>query len=256
MQLLDRARSVFTLPPADEEVESDDELQMTITEHLQELRDRIIRIMIGLAVGTIIGFAAAPVTYQFLLGPAPPDFKPITIEIMEIFFNYFKIALFTGAGLSMPWTIVQVIGFVAPGLTRREKKMLYLFMPFSALLFFGGIGFGYFFTLPFAIKFLLNFGIEYATPMIRLENYLSFVTTFLFGMGIGFQTPAVILLLSKIGIVNSRTLGGLRKYAIVGIVVTAALITPTPDPLNQALVAVPLWLLFELGILLARATGS
>jgi sec-independent protein translocase protein TatC len=257
VQLVDKAKGIFTLPPADEdEEESSEELQLTIVEHLEELRTRLVRSAMALGIATVVSFLFTPQVLRILLIPAPEGFRLIYIEMTEMFFNYFKVALFTGATLAMPILVYQFVRFIAPGLTRREKRLLLLMLPPVALLFFTGVAFGFFVTLPFAVNYLVTFGSEFAAAQIRIANYISFVTTFLFAMGFGFQMPVVVFTLVKLNIVSTKKLRSYRKYAILVIFVIAAVITPTPDPLNQSLVAIPLFLLYELGILIASIFGE
>lgn len=252
MSVLERAKGVFALPPPEDEAETEEDLQLTIIEHLQELRDRLIKSVIALGVALIPGFIATQYVFDALLRLKPETTEIIFIEPTAMFFTYFKVALFTGAALAMPVLAWQFIAFVAPALTRREKALGLRVLPFIILMFSLGIAFGYLFTVPFALRYLLTFGTEIAKATIAVDKYVSFVVTFLFAMGISFETPVVILVLSWIGVVNTRRLVLWRKYAILLIFVAAAIITPTPDPLNQALVGVPLFLLYELGILLSR----
>jgi sec-independent protein translocase protein TatC len=264
MALLDRAKdltragplAVFTEPPPDEPEVEEEELQMTLVEHLDELRRRLIRSVAALAVTTAIAFVFTPWLFQMLIVPAPDVIKReglIFIEPTEAFLTYFQVSLMTGIGLASPILIYQVLAFVVPALTRRERRLLFAFMPLVVLFFFLGVAFGYFVTLPFALKYLIDFNIGgIVRPLIRVGDYLGFVTTILFWMGVAFETPIVIFFLAKTRIVDVRRLASYRKYAILAAFVLAAFITPTPDPLNQALVAIPLWVLYEIGILLSR----
>jgi sec-independent protein translocase protein TatC len=264
MALLDRARdltrggplAVFTEPPPDEPEVDEEELQMTLIEHLDELRGRLIKSVGALVLTTAIAFVFTPTLFQLLIVPAPDVIKReglIFIEPTEAFLTYFQVSLMTGIGLASPVILYQVMAFVLPALTRREKRLLFAFMPLVVVFFCIGVMFGYFVTLPFALKYLIDFNIGgIVRPLIRVGDYLGFVTTILFWMGIAFETPIVIFFLAKTRIVNVRRLSAYRKYAILVAFVLAALITPTPDPLNQSLVAIPLWILYEIGILLSR----
>lgn len=265
MALLDRAKGIVKLPtlaplaplgPDDIDEPEEEELQLTLIEHLDELRSRLIKAVIGLVIATALAFIVTPQLFELLLGPAPQAIKTnglVFLEPTEAFLTYFQVALMAGIGLSSPWLLYQVIQFVLPALTRREKRLFYFFMPLVILFFFIGILFGYFITLRFALDFLIGFTVGgVLRPMITVGSYISFITTLLFWMGIAFETPIIIFFLSKIGVVNVRRLASYRKYAILAAFVLAAVITPTPDPLNQALVAIPLWILYEIGIVLAR----
>ena len=142
--------------------------------------------------------------------------------------------------------------FLRPGLTPVERRYLYLLTPGGLLAFAAGVSFAYFVLLPPAINFLLSFGGDVATPLIRIGSYVTLITTLLFWMGLIFELPIVIFFLTRIGVVNTRWLGRQRRWAILLAFVLGALITPTFDPLNQALVAIPVIVLFEVGYWLAR----
>jgi sec-independent protein translocase protein TatC len=261
MSLLERVPKVgplaiFSEPPPDEPEAEEEELQMTLVEHLDELRRVLVKSAFGLAVAVVIAFFFTPKIFELLVYPAPDVIKTkglVFLEPTEAFLTYFQVALMTGVGIASPVLFYQFGTFVLPALTRREKRLLFSFLPLVVVFFCIGVAFGYFVTLPFALKYLIDFTIEgFLTPFITVGSYIGFVTTILFWMGLAFETPIVIFFLSKVGIVNVRRLSNYRKYAILAAFVIAAVITPTPDPLNQALVAIPLWILYEIGIILAR----
>lgn len=233
----------------------DDEIQdeeMTILEHLEELRSRLIKMAAAVAVATVIALIFTPRVLLILKAAGPADMRLTFIDVTEMFVTYFKVALFLGIGLGMPVIVYQVIRFVAPALTRREKRLLLSILPFVTLFFFVGALFGYFVTLPFALRYLLGLFPDVAEADIRISNYVGFVTTILFWMGISFELPVVVYALAKVRVVTPQRLVSFRKYAILLFFVIAAIITPTPDPLNQTLVAVPLIVLYEVGIIMAR----
>ncbi len=225
--------------------------EMTIVEHLQELRSRLTWCAIAMVIGTVIGLVFSNQVFGILLNPAPPGFKPVYIEMTEMFTSYFKVAIMTGAAIAMPVFVYEVIAFVSPGLTRKERRIVFTLLPLVSVFFLFGMLFGYFVVLPFATRYLLTFS-TVATDEIRISNYIGFVTTVLFWMGLAFETPLVIYMLAKVHLVDVHRLSRYRKYAILAVFIIAAAITPTPDPFNQTLVAVPLYLLYELGILFAR----
>ena len=163
-----------------------------------------------------------------------------------------KSSLLVGIFASLPFVLYQIVMFVAPGLTGREKRYLYSLMPATLLSFVLGAAFGYFVLFPPAVKFLLSFGQELATPQIRIGSYISLMLSLLFWMGIVFQTPVILFFLSKIGIVTPEFLAKQRRYAIVVAFILGAAITPTFDPVNQSIVAIPIILLYELGIWLSK----
>jgi len=225
--------------------------KMTLTQHLEELRHRLLHAAIGTAITTGIAFAIAPQIFRFLIRPTG-GIKPVFIDITEMIGTYFKVSFFAGVAMALPLLLYELVMFVAPGLTPRERRFLLWFLPGAVVLFLAGAAFSYFVFLPPALKFLLHFGGDIATPQIRIGNYVSVVSRLLFFSGLSFETPLVLFSLAKIGVIHYRTLARLRPWAVVGAFVLGAVITPTFDPVNQTLVALPLIALFELSIWLAR----
>lgn len=229
----------------------DDEERFGITRHLQELRKRLLRVIIAVVVATAISFFL--VRYIFvLLESRAEGINLIYIEMTEMIGTYCKVAVFSGIALAMPFILYETVMFVRPALAGTERKRLHAFLPITLLAFVAGVSFGYFVLVPPAAKFLITFGSDIATPQIKVSNFISTMVRLLFGIGLCFETPIVVFLLSKIGLVTPQSLSKYRKFVIVGAFALAAIITPTFDPLNQSLVAVPLICLFELGIILAR----
>lgn len=233
-----------------------DEKNLPLLEHLAELRSRIIIIVVAVAITTAISFfALANPVLDLLLVPARehnPNFDLIYTELTGFLGPYMKVSIVVGIVLAMPIVIYQIVRFVAPGLTRQEQRYLLLLLPWISLSFLIGVAFAYYVFLPPALQFLITFGGSVARPQIRVGNYVDFVSALLFWMGVVFQTPLVIFVLAKIGVVEAKTLSKYRRIAWVVAFVVAAIITPTFDPVNQTIVAVPVILLYELGILLAR----
>ena len=176
----------------------------------------------------------------------------VFIEVTEMLAVTLKVSLVSGLVLAFPIILYQIIMFAAPGLTAREKRYLFTFMPAVLLAFAAGVAFGYIVLIPPAINFLLNWGSDIATPMIRIGNYVNVVVMLLFWMGVVFETPVVMFVLAKLGIVSWRGFARWRRHWIVVAFILGALITPTFDPINQSLVAGPLILLYEMGIWLSR----
>lgn len=233
----------------------DDEIadeEMTILQHLEELRRRIVIIAVAILVTTTLSLIFTPRILEFLKTAAPPGTQLQYIEVTEMFVTYFEVALMMGVGLSLPIIVWHVVRFITPGLTRREKRLLVTMLPLVLIFFVLGAAFGYFVTLHYALGYLLHLFPEVAIPQIRIGNYISFVTTILFWMGLSFELPVIIYTICKIGLVTPNRLTKFRKYAILIFFVIAAVITPTPDPLNQTLVAAPMIVLYEVGILMAR----
>ncbi|MHB1131144.1 MAG: twin-arginine translocase subunit TatC [Chloroflexota bacterium] len=236
------------------EQEKKEEETMTILEHLEELRHRLIIVVLALVIATVASVFVVRFAFDLLMVPAPEDFKPVFTEVTEMFTTYLKVALFSGVVLAMPIIVYQVGAFISPGLTKRERRYLIALVPGVFAAFLCGIAFGFFVVVPFAVNYLLGTDIfvSVAEPMIRISNYMEFVVNLLLAIGLAFELPIVIFFLSKVGIVNTKRLSSYRKYAILGAVLLAAVITPTPDPGTQMLVAVPLYFLYEIGILLSR----
>lgn len=228
-----------------------DDKKLTILGHLLELRKRLIRSVIALAIATVISFVFARQIFYILILPAG-GIDLIFIEMTEMIGTYMKVSLASGAILAMPYLVFQLIMFVSPALTSREKKYVYLVLPWIALMFVGGVVFSYFVLIPPATKFLLTFGSDIATPQIKIGNYISIVTRLLLAVGLVFEMPVVTTFLTRLGVITPKWLSDKRKAAVIFAFILAAIITPTFDPLNQILVAVPLILLYELSILLAK----
>jgi sec-independent protein translocase protein TatC len=231
--------------------EEPEEKKLTIIEHLEELRQRLVWSVLTLLVTTALSFVFTGKLMEILLIPSG-GMKPVFLKPTEMFITYFKVALVAGAALAMPMIVYQAVKFIVPGLKPSEKKYLYFIIPSATLLFILGISFGYLVLLPFALRYLLTFGGDIASAFISIGEYISFVTTLLLWMGVAFELPIVIVFLVKVRVVSQKQLRGYWKYALVGAFVIAAIITPTPDPFNQSLVAVPLYLLYEIGVLFAR----
>ncbi len=229
---------------------------LSIREHLLEFRKRLTRSALVVLLTTGIAFAFHKQILELLMKPAQGfnvmGGKPIYIDLTELIGTAMKSSLLVGIFASLPFVLYQIVMFVAPGLTGREKRYLYSLMPATLISFVLGAAFGYFVLFPPAVKFLLSFGQELATPQIRIGSYISLMLSLLFWMGIVFQTPVILFFLSKIGIVTPEFLAKQRRYAIVIAFVLGAAITPTFDPVNQSIVAIPIILLYELGIWLAR----
>jgi len=231
---------------------SENEKQMSLTGHLSELRQRLIRCAIALVITTIIAFIFRRQIFDFLIDPAPEDISLIYTEMTGMLGTTMTVALAGGIVLAMPVLVHQGIMFVSPALSRKEKKYVYMILPWVTLMFLAGIAFGYFVLIPPATDFLLSFMSDVARPEIKIDNYVSVVTRLLVAIGLVFETPVIITFLARLGVVSPRWLASKRRWAFVGAFILAAVITPTFDPLNQTLVAAPLIVLYEISIWLAR----
>jgi sec-independent protein translocase protein TatC len=225
--------------------------KLTILGHLSELRKRLIKCVIAVLVTTLICFVFARQIFHILILPAE-GINLIYIEMTEMIGTYMRVCLIGGIILAMPYIIYHFIMFVSPALTRKEKRHVYLILPWVALMFIGGVAFGYFILLPPATKFLITFGSDIATPEIKIGNYISLVSRLLLAIGLVFEMPAITTFLSKFGIITPKWLSSKRKPAIIFAFILAAIITPTFDPINQSLVAIPLVVLYEMSIWLAK----
>lgn len=225
--------------------------KMSLVQHLEELRDRLVRSVIGVVVTTLLAFLFINPIMEVLLNLAG-NHTIQAIDPTETFGTYFKVAFTAGLGLAMPLLVYQLLRFLAPGLRRGEQRALLFSLPFIVLCFASGALFCYFIILPSTLNFLLGFGDPRILKQISLTKFIGFVSNFILAVGVSFELPVVLLMLAKLGIVSYDRLKGFRKYAFLLAFVIAAVITPTPDPFNQSLVAIPLFLLYELGLQLSR----
>ena len=229
----------------------DNEKRLTILGHLGELRRRITRSAIAVVVATAISFVFARDIFNILILPAG-DIDLIYVEMTEMIGTYFRVCLISGVILSMPFLVYQLLMFVSPGLKPKERRSVYLIIPWVGLSFAAGVLFGYFILVPPLTRFLISFGSDIATPVIKISNYVSIIARLLLAMGLVFEMPVITTFLAKIGVITPKWLSSKRKVAIIVAFVLAAIITPTPDPVNQTLVAVPLIVLYEVSIGLAK----
>jgi sec-independent protein translocase protein TatC len=226
-----------------------------VTEHLVELRYRLIRAGLALICSTAVGVLFTSKVMQLLVRPA--GFKPIFLTPTELFFTYFKVAMMIGLCIALPYIIFQVLAFIAPAMEAPEEKRtfrnLVLFGAVPGTLFFlTGAAFCYIVMLPFALQYLRSFGADIAEAQWTIASYITFTLTFILGMGLVFETPLVMFVAAKVGLMSASKYLSYWRYAVVLIFVVAAVVTPTPDPLNLSLVATPLLLLYGLGIILSR----
>ncbi len=233
--------------------------QMSLLDHLKELRVRLARAMVGVLVGLVVGFflVYGPVQLVDIIitafAPLNPEYAPVqAVGTAETFTSFLTVALAVGIVLAMPLIVYQLIAFIMPGLRPREKRLVLLTIPVIMLFFVGGLAFGWFVTVPAAMQFLIGFS-DSALIQIQptLADFLHMVTLLLLINGIVFEMPIIIYTLAFLGVTTARQLARYRRYAIVAVVIVAAIITPTGDPINLLLLAVPMYFLFELGVLLA-----
>ena len=234
-------------------VERDREL--SLVQHLKEFRDRLMVACIAIAITTAISFLFTTDIIKLLLLPSGVG-KLVAFSPTENFTTYFRVALFSGFALAMPVILYEIFAYIDPALHPNERKFALTLGPFILLLFIVGMLFCYLILLPSALTFLLNFGSEVIDNQLRASEYLSFVTLFIVGMGVIFEMPVLIYALIRLGVVQRTWLTSRRRYVFLLSFIIAAVLTPTPDPFNQSLVAIPIYLLFELGLLLSRFGGG
>ena len=227
--------------------------------HLFELRDRLIRILLSVGIVFICLFPWAKDLYALLALPMlrvlPVGGQMIATDVVGVFLVPMKVTLMLAFLIALPYVLYQIWAFVAPGLYDHEKKLALPLVAASVLLFFVGMAFAYFLVFPTVFGFMARIAPEGVAWMTDIEKYLSFVMTTFVAFGVTFEVPVVVVVLVRMGIVELATLKQWRPYVIVGAFVVGAIFTP-PDVVSQLMLAIPLCLLFELGLLVARFTGA
>jgi sec-independent protein translocase protein TatC len=239
------------LPNIDEPYEDVFE-EMTLAEHLDELRSRIMKSCYAIGVSFVAGFILAKPLLNNVKDKARAENGLDILSPTDPFTVYMKVALYIAIGIAAPVLIYQAISFLSPGLTRREKRVIYVSLPFVSFLFLLGASFAYFIAAPRAFAFLSTFGGDLFDWTPNGPEVVSFYLTLMIGMGIAFELPLVMFLLAQLHVVSPQRFSKFRRYAVIAILVAAAIITPTPDPFNMLTVAAPMFLLYELGIILGR----
>jgi sec-independent protein translocase protein TatC len=229
---------------------------MSLTDHLGELRKRLIRALIAVGIGFFACYYYKDWIFDIITRPLtqvlPKNGYLIYTGLTEAFFVYMKLAFFASLIITSPFILYQIWKFISPGLLATEKKYVVPFVLSSTLLFVSGILFGYFIALPPAFEFFVSFNNKYLQAMISFRDYLSLFVTFLLGFGLSFELPIFIFFLTKLGIVNAKMLSKQRRYAILIIFIVAAILTPSPDALSQCLMAIPLMFLYEVSIYVSK----
>lgn len=226
---------------------------MSLIEHLDELRSRIIRVAIAFFAVAIVAWFFRIQIYEFLLDPAPSldgklNFTSITAPII----TDVKLTLYTAFLLTIPILLYQIWAFVAPAVGEMGRVFTYILISLASSLFLGGVAFGYFVVLPIGIDFLLGWSPERYEEIITADTYLGFVTRFLLAFGIVFEFPAATYVGAKLGLVTAPFLKRYRKHAIVVNTILAAALTPGQDPFSMVLMAIPMILMYEVSIVVAR----
>lgn len=224
-----------------------------LLDHLNELRQRVFKAFLAVVIATGLSFVFAGQIIEYLTTPLGGAEALVSIEITENVAVFMKVSLLSGFILGMPVIVYQIMRFTLPGLNRREKTWLLLGVPVATLLFVSGVLFTWFIMLPAAIPFLTTFlGI---TTQVRPENYFDFITRLMFWIGVCFEMPLVVMFLAKLKMVTAKQLLLGWRYAIVGMALIAAIVTPTVDPINMGLVMLPLLGLYAISVILAAFAG-
>jgi sec-independent protein translocase protein TatC len=228
---------------------TDKPVEMSIWMHLDELRKRLMHSLIAIAVGVVIAIIFADFLLELLAKPIGGFDRLLSIQVTENFSAYFKVVMLGGFIIALPLILIQIYLFIGPGLSEKERRWVFIAVPFATVLFITGAAFAYFVMLPAAIPFLT----EFPGPMVlpRWNDYIKFITSLIFWIGLSFETPLIMFLMAKLGLVSAKGLLKSWRFAVVIIAIIAAVATPTPDPINMALLMLPLLFLYFLGILLA-----
>jgi sec-independent protein translocase protein TatC len=244
--------------PADASTEHDkrvDTDEQPFLSHVIELRARLIRVVVIVALLFVPCYVVANQLYEYIAAPLmahlPEGSSMIATDVASPFLTPFKLAMLTALFVGMPFLLHQIWAFVSPGLYLHEKKFAIPMLLSSILLFYAGTAFAYFLVFPLVFEFFAGVAPEGVTMMTDISRYLDFVIKMFFAFGIAFEIPIATLLLAWTGIASAQTMATKRPYVIVGCFVLGMLLTP-PDVISQCLLAVPAWMLFEVGILFAR----
>jgi sec-independent protein translocase protein TatC len=229
------------------------EREMSFLDHLEELRKRILRSIAAIFIGAIAAYFISEWLVNVVSAPLA-DVGVYFKAPAEAFLTHIKISLFAGIIISSPIILYQIWMFVGPGLLNSEVKIVIPIVASSTIFFLLGGSFCFFYVIPLAVKFLLEFGTENMKPMIMIGDYISFAGALVLAFGIVFELPVASLILGRIGVIDHKMLSKGRRYAIVGIFILAAVITP-PDLISQLLLAGPLYLLYEVSIVVVWLTG-
>lgn len=232
--------------------------RMGILDHLDELRQRLLKAVIAFMVSFFACWTQSGPIYQFLARPIyrllPEGEKLVFLGITDPFLIYVKVAALAGIFVASPFVLYQVWAFVAPGLYRRERRLAIPFIFFGSTLFLAGGAFAYWVAFPFAVEFLLGLGTDFR-PAITVTHYLKFLMTVILGLGLMFELPTIIFLLSRLGVVTPRFLMKHFRVAVLLIFIVAAVITPTPDVVNLCIFALPTIGLYLVGVGVAAVFG-
>jgi sec-independent protein translocase protein TatC len=247
-------------PPDDEDDLDGSGAKMSFLEHLDELRKRIIWSLVSLGVGFGIALIFLDRIFDFVMRPLaatlPPGGRMIYTEPTEAFMLRLKVAALAGVVVAAPLIMWQLWLFIAPGLYRREKRLALPFVFAASVLFISGAAFNHYIMFPAAFAFLGSFGTDYMSFMPRIEPVFSLYAQLLLAFGIVFQMPVLVFTLARLGLVTAGFMWRNTKYAILGIFIISAVVTPTSDPVNQTIMAAPMIVLYVLSIAIAWIFGK
>jgi sec-independent protein translocase protein TatC len=233
--------------------------KLSFTEHLEELRKRLINCLIAIGIGFSISYYFAERIFLFLSAPLqqllPQGSNFIFTGLTDAFFTYMKLSLFAGIFFASPVILYQAWLFVAPGLYEKEKRYVAPFISIATVFFVAGVSFGYYIVFPVAFKFFVSYTTDTIRILPSIKEYLSFSCMFLLSFGAIFEIPIFLFFLVKTGVLKEKQLRSNRKYAILIAFVVAAVLTPTPDVVNQTLMAVPIIILFEISLIMIKLFG-
>ena len=232
----------------------DEDATMSLLEHLEELRHRIIVVAVAILVAAVAGFYLADPIIVLLRAPLPDGADLIQTGVGEAFGVRIQLALMTGVALAMPIILFEIWAFVTPGLTRSERRLVWPLLIAAIVLFAAGLGLGYL-LIPVAINFLLDFSLPGVAPLLRLADYIGFVTTLLLAFGLALQFPVILYLLARIGVLSYAFLSRRRRFVALLIVLFAIVITPGDIVIGSATLAVVMYGLFEITLQLIRVLG-
>jgi len=237
------------------EQEALSDADMALTSHLRELRNRITRSVICLVIGFAACYAVSGTLMDFVVAPLKSqlhaDIPMIFISLPEVFFSRMKISFVIALFVTSPYILYQVWSFVAPGLYQDERKVFLVFLVGSIVLFVSGGVFAYAFVMPLAFKFFLGFASPDLVAYPTMQLYVSLVLKLAIAFGLAFEVPLICILLVKLGVISCEAMVRQRRWVLVGAFVLAAILTP-PDVISQVMLAIPMYLLFEIGVFIAR----
>ena len=226
---------------------------MSLIEHLEELRRRLIIIVAAVVIGAVAGFILSSPALDVLIAPLPADLEKLYFTgVGDAFGVRVKVAVFIGVAIAMPIILFQVWRFITPGLTSRERRMVWPLLLAALALFALGLGVGYV-IVPYALAFLLSFAEPgRLAPLLTISEYIGFVTTLMLAFGLVMEFPIVLVALARVGILNHRAVAARRRQVIVGIVLFAVVVTPGGDPISPSILAAVMYILFEASLVVMR----